>query len=396
MSIRLVLVSAFVGAAAAMFGAAVSAQAPEPQVAFSGNGQVIAPGDSTPSAMDGTDFGSTTQGVPVQRVFLVGNTGGASLSITGVEAPTGFTVMAPSALPAFVAPGGSYPLIVRCEATTASSFEDFLSVSTNDPDEGRQGFAIACRVNGAPELDVSGNGSPIADGDTTPSVTDGTDFGITSLNAPVTHVFRVTNRGQGDLSIGSVDLPAGYTALNALPSVIPPAGHADLQVRCNAASQSTFPGTVSILNSDTDEGNFTFAVRCTVGDGSSDFNPGPDDLPPSTSTPGSRPVTVPTPPSSSGGSTGSDGGSLTTGGNQQASAPVPAPTSTPVRVAATPLSTSAGVSSPTQGFFRPPSTGDAGLSQADRDATLPLWGEGFAAAALAVLATIAGARFARD
>ena len=59
-----------------------------------------------------------------------------------------------------------------------------------------------------PEMDVQGNGTSIGDGDSTPSLTDGTDFGSTAvLGAISLHNFTIYNTGPGDLILSGH--PAG-------------------------------------------------------------------------------------------------------------------------------------------------------------------------------------------
>lgn len=346
------------------FGA--SAQAPAPQIVFTGNGISIVNGDATPRTQDGTDFGVTSVGVPVSRVFVVGNTGTANLSVTDVSVPPGFSFSAPGGLPGAVFPGGAMLLLVTCDAKSPDSYTGFLSIVSNDPDEGRAGFEIACRVNGSPDIDVAGNSTPITNGDATPSPNDATDFGTTQVNLPVTHTFRVSNRGVADLTIGAVTPPAGFTALTTLPATIPPSQSADLQVRCDATSEDTYAGNVSILNSDPDENPFSFRIRCVVGDGVPEFNPGPGDLPSATVTVVTSPVTITTPPPSSGGSnsggdsggnTGTGGSVSNQGGGSQVNATVGTATATPPRATSTAIVPTR-VAGSTQGIFAPPSTGE--------------------------------------
>ncbi len=60
-------------------------------------------------------------------------------------------------------------------------------------------------VIGPPEITVSWDGFLIADGDTTPSTTDGTDFGSVVEDAPaVVRVFTVRNEGGSPLTLGDV------------------------------------------------------------------------------------------------------------------------------------------------------------------------------------------------
>src|SRR5207244_12500327 len=72
----------------------------------------------------------------------------------------------------------------------------------------------------APEVAVSGNAINIVDGDSTPSVTDGTDFGTTFQGTPVSHIFRVDNTGTAALNTSGLTVPAGYSITEPLSAAI--------------------------------------------------------------------------------------------------------------------------------------------------------------------------------
>ncbi len=51
------------------------------------------------------------------------------------------------------------------------------------------------------EIEVSGNGSVIADGDTTPALNDDTDFGQVGVGNTLIRTFTITNNGMDDLEL---------------------------------------------------------------------------------------------------------------------------------------------------------------------------------------------------
>ena len=68
----------------------------------------------------------------------------------------------------------------------------------------------------APEVYVS-NRLDIADGDVTPSRSEGTDFGSAGLGRPgVRRTFVVGNTGPDPLTVGAVSVPGGFTLVNDL------------------------------------------------------------------------------------------------------------------------------------------------------------------------------------
>ncbi|UCE72394.1 MAG: choice-of-anchor D domain-containing protein [Nitrospiraceae bacterium] len=83
--------------------------APGADIAVSGNGLVIANGDTTPDINDNTDFGDTVLGSSVLRIFTITNTGSGDLNLTGsplvqVSDTTNFSVILLPSTP--VAAGG--------------------------------------------------------------------------------------------------------------------------------------------------------------------------------------------------------------------------------------------------------------------------------------------------
>src|SRR5690606_9447718 len=62
---------------------------------------------------------------------------------------------------------------------------------------------VASLSNGvAPDISVRGNNFPIQDGDTTPSTSDGTNFGSMTVTAGlVTRTFHIFNQGSAELSL---------------------------------------------------------------------------------------------------------------------------------------------------------------------------------------------------
>jgi hypothetical protein len=109
----------------------------EPEVAVTANGQNIADGDATPSASDWTDFGMSV--APVERTFTVSNPGTDVLILSGLQVPSGFSVV--EGLAATLVPGASDTFTVRFLATTDGWGQ--VSFNTNDADEATFNFTIA-------------------------------------------------------------------------------------------------------------------------------------------------------------------------------------------------------------------------------------------------------------
>jgi|GEM_PF-5780164 len=221
-----------------------------PEVAVSGNGQNIVDGDSTPSTADGTDFGTSAS--PVDRTFTVTNAGSATLTLSGLTVPSGFSIV--NGLSSSLAPGASDTFTVRFLATGNAS--GLVSFANNDSNESPFNFLITGTLATAPEVAVSGNGQNIVDGDSTPSTTDGTDFGTSA--AAVDRTFTVTNAGSATLTLSGLTVPSGFSIVNGLSSSLAPGASDTFTVRFLATGNAS--GLVSFANNDSNENPFNFSV----------------------------------------------------------------------------------------------------------------------------------------
>ena len=120
----------------------------------------------------------------------------------------------------------------------------------------------------APVLDVQGNGVSIANGDTTPSTTDNTDFGSTPAGSPVSKTFSVRNVGTAALSVTTpISLNGagcGEFSVTTQPGNSVAASSATPFVaQYNPTNAGTDTCTVSIANGDTTQTPYTFLIQGT-------------------------------------------------------------------------------------------------------------------------------------
>jgi len=118
----------------------------------------------------------------------------------------------------------------------------------------------------APEIVMTGlDDEDIADGDTSPRTADGTDFGtITAGGSTVTRIFKVTNTGDADLTLGTPSLPTGFTLTEGLSSTISASANDTFSVRLDNSAAGTKSGQISIENNDADEDPFNFTITGEV------------------------------------------------------------------------------------------------------------------------------------
>jgi hypothetical protein len=115
-----------------------------------------------------------------------------------------------------------------------------------------------------PEIAVSGNSVDIVDGDLTPSLSDFTDFGTTTVGSPFQRTFRVDNSGDIALTTSGLSLPTGFSLVEGLSSSIAVGGFDTFTVQLDALTAGTYSGSISFTNNDPDETPFNFAITGTV------------------------------------------------------------------------------------------------------------------------------------
>jgi Ca2+-binding RTX toxin-like protein len=117
-----------------------------------------------------------------------------------------------------------------------------------------------------PEVEVRGNNVVIADGDTTASTTDHTDFGSVNVGSPLTRTFTVRNTGTAALTTSGLSVPSGFTIdpADRLNASIPAGGSDTFKVKLNATAAGTFTGNISFANNDSNENPYNFAIRGVV------------------------------------------------------------------------------------------------------------------------------------
>jgi subtilisin-like proprotein convertase family protein len=116
------------------------------------------------------------------------------------------------------------------------------------------------------EISVTGNGVDIADADATPSAIDGSDFGAAVQGAagPV-RTFTVTNSGAGTLTLGAVNVPAGFAlGSDPLVSSLAPGASDTFTVILSTAAVGNFAGEIVLTNNDTDENPYNFRIAGSV------------------------------------------------------------------------------------------------------------------------------------
>ena len=113
------------------------------------------------------------------------------------------------------------------------------------------------------EINLQSNSTNIANGSTTFSTTNNTDFGnISTLS--LAKIYTIQNTGTGALSISSVTSSNASFAISGAPTTVAAGGSATFTVTFAPTAVGSQTATITVNNNDCNEGVYDFAVKCTA------------------------------------------------------------------------------------------------------------------------------------
>jgi hypothetical protein len=119
-----------------------------------------------------------------------------------------------------------------------------------------------------PEINVSGNGLDISDGEFNPNPYNNTLFGVTNVGGSIINSFEIRNNGPGNLTINSIQINGNdaFILLSPLtfPIVIPSGSVQEFKIKFAPVKTGVHTGIVSIKNNDFNEDNYDFVVQGDV------------------------------------------------------------------------------------------------------------------------------------
>ncbi|MDB5322156.1 MAG: Ca2+-binding protein toxin-related [Phycisphaerales bacterium] len=227
------------------------------------------------------DFGTVTvgNGAPV-RTFQIHNDGKGSLAIGSISLPAGFSLLdAPAGR---LGRGDTTSFTVRMDSGSVATRGGRLTFSNNDADEGAFSIGLKGRVvakvvtppppppvtppaPGKPGVTVwrvRGTRSALAVADGSSAAV---EFGAVAVGARVpSQTFRVANEGTATLSLGAVQLPAGFRLVGSLSATLAPGAMDEFTVAMDTGTAGVRSGEIRFSTNDARASVFNFSIRGAV------------------------------------------------------------------------------------------------------------------------------------
>jgi len=244
------------------------------EIEITGNGTVITDGDTTPAVADDTDFGSvdTTSGTNA-NIFTINNVGCSNLNLTGSSPyvtisgthAADFTV---TTIPAsLITSGNSTTFEITFNPSANGLRTASISIVNDDSDENPYNFNIqGTGFTATPEINVTGNGNTITDGDIFPSTTDDTEYpAVAVTGATSTHTFTIENIGTGTLNVGTITIAgvhaSDFTVTASPSSSVAPSSSTTFDVTFDPSAIGLRTANITIANNDSDESTYYYNIQ---------------------------------------------------------------------------------------------------------------------------------------
>ncbi|RYD67312.1 MAG: choice-of-anchor D domain-containing protein, partial [Verrucomicrobiaceae bacterium] len=214
------------------------------------------------------DFGTQFLGSTAQT-FTIKNTGladlaGLAVSLSG-DAPADYVLGSLGATT--LSPGASTSFTVTFAPTAIGVRNAVVNVASNDEDEGTFRIKVS---NLLPEIAVRKDSQNIDNGNATPSVSVGTDFGDAALwgtGSTITRTFTIANTGGGSLTFGAVSISgehaADFSVVTQPVSPVTANGSRSFNVTFYPSGLGLRKAIVSFATNDADENPFSFSIQGT-------------------------------------------------------------------------------------------------------------------------------------
>jgi Ca2+-binding RTX toxin-like protein len=126
---------------------------------------------------------------------------------------------------------------------------------TSIPDIG----AVEVAGTPLPEIAIQDGATSILDGATTPI-----NLGNVLVGATLTKTFTLFNQGTAALTLSAPTLPAGFSLVSTLPASLAAGTSTSVVISVDTSAPGIFSGSFSVVNNDSDENPFDFAIAARV------------------------------------------------------------------------------------------------------------------------------------
>lgn len=250
---------------------AISGYGSDPEIEVRGNSIVIPNGQVTVSTSNNTLFGqATVGGSPITNQFTIENTspatsalGVSGITITGANASDFSITQIPAPT---VAVNSSTTFEVTFTPTAAGVRTAIINIANDDADENPSTFVIA-GTGLASDIAISGNSTVISSGDTTPSLTDHTNFGganVTGGTRTRTFTIKNTTTSTEVLTIGAISFigtnPTDFTVTTLPNSNVAAGQETTFVVTFDPSALGNRTATLRISNSAPGKSPYVFAI----------------------------------------------------------------------------------------------------------------------------------------
>ena len=222
---------------------------------------------NSPSATNNTDFGSSSS-----QTFYIGNIKGGkstTLTISSITLSNPDFIISSGLADNTLIKNQQEPFTITYNGSTCGNFTSTVTIThdgSNDVDAPTNQWIFTISVTRAPEINIIGNGTSITDGDTSPSPTDDTNFGLTGVATSNTNTFTIQNTGNCDLNVTSL-LIGGTNASDFSVSSLTPSSpissgsSATFDITFTPATTGVKSANITIANSDSDENPYNFDIQ---------------------------------------------------------------------------------------------------------------------------------------
>ncbi|MFK8285373.1 Ig-like domain-containing protein [Capnocytophaga canis] len=193
------------------------------------------------------NFGTVKPNEQVSKTLIVRNIGDASLNVTSINLPSGFSTDVTSFS---VAPNSSREVRVSFSKNNPGTYSGDIMVNSNAAN-GSAKIAVSAQVEEEQQktearISLSGN----------------LNFGTLKVGEQSSRTLKVHNTGDATLEVTSISLPNGFSA-NSTSFSVAPNGSRDVQISFYSNNAGTYSGNITV-NSNAISGSNRMAVSVEV------------------------------------------------------------------------------------------------------------------------------------